>query len=323
MRRLTRSRRSDEHGAIVVLMAAFVVVIVGIAALVVDVGALHDERRQLQNGADAAALGLAQYIGLNCATAPTCAPATLQGTADALAGGNARDNAATVDPPVVDYTLKRVTVRTSTRDGSGGTILPYSFAQAVTGVRGKKVSAGATASWAGLKRATVIPLTFSRCEFKWATNEGAVFGVQRTVLFHDDAPTCPGGPSGADLPGGFGWLKDDNDSDRNDCSVTPTAGDTVRSDSGLPGTPGACQMSTLRDKDVLLPIYDGFSRSAGYHIFGFAQFHIDGYKFPTQNGGDFTPCSATNACLVGKFVRFVPIGELGGPTLGNRVALVR
>jgi len=321
---MTPCRRRDERGAVIILMAAFSLVIVGMAALVVDVGALKDEKRQLQNGADAAALGLAQHIGLNCAMAPnttTCSGSALRGIADSLAGANAHDSAATVDNPVVDYNLKQVTVVTKTKTGSGGTILPYAFAQGITGQKGKAVTTRAVAGWSGLKRASVVPLTFSRCEFEWATNGGVVFDVQRVVLFHGDAPYCNLGPSGADLPGGFGWLKDDNDSNRNDCNITPTAGDTVRSDSGLPGTPGACRMSTLLNQNVLLPIYDSLSKSTGYRLYGFAQFHINGFKFPTQSGGITTGCP-TNACILGKFIRFVPIGELGGPSLGNRVALV-
>ena len=39
-------------------------VLVGMAALVVDVGAVVEEKRQLQNGADAAALAVAQSCAL-------------------------------------------------------------------------------------------------------------------------------------------------------------------------------------------------------------------------------------------------------------------
>ena len=47
----------DDRGAVLVWVALMLVVLFGFGALVIDVGALYAERRQLQNGADAAALG--------------------------------------------------------------------------------------------------------------------------------------------------------------------------------------------------------------------------------------------------------------------------
>lgn len=323
MRRLTRDRGGDEAGAILVLMAVFTVVIVGVAALVVDVGALQDEKRQLQNGADAAALGVAQLIGQSCATgSPACAAATLMARAQELANGNAKDTAAAVDAVTPDYGARTVTVRTSTKDLSGNTILPYQFGQALTGVKGRTVTAAATASWAGLKRASVIPLTISKCEFTTATSDNTVFNVQRTILFHTKAADCGGG---LDLPGGFGWLTDNNDSNNDDCNVTPSVGDIVNEDTGVVGTPHSCDMSTLLGTDVLLAAYDSFTGSGTngrYHIYGFGEFHLTGYRFTSTNSGGTVPCASPNTCIAGYFVRFVPVGELGGPTLGNRVALV-
>lgn len=322
MRRLTLPRH-DEKGAIVVLMAAFSVVIVAVAALVVDVGAIHDEKRQLQNGADAAALDLAQYMGTNCeAGAPPCPLATLEARAGELAGKNARDGSAsvTVTP---DYVNKTVTVGTSTKAADGGTILPYQFGRAASGVKGDTFSAKAAASWAGLRRASVVRLTISRCEFVAATApDGTVFEKPTTILFHKDSGTCKSGPSGANLPGGFGWLDDKADDNVNDCVITPVATTTWSSDTGN-SNPNACNMRSFLDQDVLMVLFDAVSGSGNngsYHLYGFAQFHITGFTFPS--GGSAGPPCGSNACLSGYFVRFVPIGELGGPPLGNRVALV-
>ncbi|MEO5975240.1 MAG: pilus assembly protein TadG-related protein [Ilumatobacteraceae bacterium] len=61
---MSLSTRSDrDRGAILVWFAAFVIVLLGSGALVIDMGSLWSERRQLQNGADAAALAVA----LDCA----------------------------------------------------------------------------------------------------------------------------------------------------------------------------------------------------------------------------------------------------------------
>ncbi len=322
MRRLTPHRR-DEKGAIIVLMAAFTVVIVGMAALVVDIGAIHDEKRQLQNGADSAALDLAQYMGTNCpAGAPACPLATLIARAQELADKNSRDGAAvvTVTP---DYPNKTVTVGTSTKAAGGGAILPYQFGRSASGVKGDTFSAKAAASWAGLKKASVVRLTISRCEFLAATAPDAtVFEKQMNILFHKNSGDCPGGPSGANLPGGFGWLDDKTDGDPNDCVITPVATTDWKSDTGN-ANPNSCDMKKFLNQDVLMALFDAVSGSGNngnYHVYGFAQFHITGFTFPS--GGSEGPPCGSNACLSGYFVRFVPIGELGGPPLGNRVALV-
>ena len=324
MRGLTLAGEAGERGAILPVVAAFSVAVVAMAALVVDVGSLQDERRQLQNGADAAALGVAQLIAKTCPTGP-CTPASLVTEAQGLADANADDRRASVDSVTPDYATKRVTVRTSTRERDGGTILPYWFGQAVTGSRGKTVQTTAVATWGGLARAEVIPLTLSKCEFVDATVDGTVFERPTTIVFHGRADSCSAGPSGADLPGGFGWLKDENDGSANDCNVTPSVGDLVREDTGVVGTPHSCDLSTLLGKDILISVYDGLSGSGSngkYHVYGFGMFHVTGYRFPSETGGSPPPCGPPNTCIGGHFVKFVGIGDHGGPSVGNHVVLV-
>ena len=69
-RPILRLLRRDERGAIGVLVAIFIGagVLTGMGALVIDVGQLYQERAELQNGADAAALGVAKSCALG-----TCA----------------------------------------------------------------------------------------------------------------------------------------------------------------------------------------------------------------------------------------------------------
>ncbi|HEU5300633.1 MAG TPA: pilus assembly protein TadG-related protein [Acidimicrobiia bacterium] len=61
LRRLDR-RRSDESGAVLVLTVLAMTVMLGFAALVVDIGYTRMKSRQIQNSADAAALGAAQDL---------------------------------------------------------------------------------------------------------------------------------------------------------------------------------------------------------------------------------------------------------------------
>src|ERR1035438_6105259 len=153
IRGLARSLRllgRDERGAIGVLVAVLLGagVLTGMGALVVDVGQLYQERAELQNGADAAALAVAK----SCATG-TCAP-TLSAQyanehASALTGHTAASvvcgsgtlgicptftgalDDCPVGPPsgVAGY----VDVRTSTKLSGGSTLLPPVFAKTLLG----------------------------------------------------------------------------------------------------------------------------------------------------------------------------------------------
>ena len=56
-------RRADERGAVAMIVAAMMVVVMGLAALVVDLGFARDQDRAAQNAADAAALAAAGALG--------------------------------------------------------------------------------------------------------------------------------------------------------------------------------------------------------------------------------------------------------------------
>ncbi|HUR04313.1 MAG TPA: pilus assembly protein TadG-related protein [Nonomuraea sp.] len=309
--------RADERGAIIVLAAVLIIVLVGMAALVIDVGAVLDEKRQLQNGADAAALAVAR----SCARQEVCTQATADALSAPLVTANSGQNSAVV---TLDKPNGKVTVVASTGAGSTG-VLPFKFGQILTGKQGQRVQATAVVRWGGIKATSVIPLTISKCEFDAATSNNTVFDVPRVVLFKTKAPTC--NTSGLDIPGGFGWVKD-NDTNPTDCTVTPSAGGTVQDDTGVKGTPNGCQLPTLLGKDISLVVYNGVSGSGAggtYAIYGFGNFHLTGYQFASVTGGSVA-CASGESCIAGYFVRSVGTigsGAYGGPNLaGNRVYLI-
>ena len=63
-------------------------VLLGMAALVIDVGRLYQERAELQNGADAAAIGVAKSCALGACT-PAVAVSYADANASQLTGGTA------------------------------------------------------------------------------------------------------------------------------------------------------------------------------------------------------------------------------------------
>lgn len=202
MLRLTgqRRRRRGDRGAVTTLVAVLLAgnVLLGMAALAVDVGLLYVEREELQSGADAAALAVAKV----CATDRTaCDPAEMQEEAAKYASGNAKDEKSDVavcgrvpDPGgrnllpecpapsgnLTDCLGERPTspyveVRTSTRLRNGSTALPPAFAGAVTGTDGVTVAACARVGWGEtVATAPVLALTVPICTFHKGTAHGGL-----------------------------------------------------------------------------------------------------------------------------------------------------
>ena len=282
------TRRRDEHGAIIVLLAGFSVAMVAMAALVVDVGSLLDEKRQLQNGADAGALAVAH----SCAAGPSCVP----GLATNLANGNSRDNRSDVVVGAPDLAAKQVKVTTSTRTATS-TILPYRFGQALTGVNGKTLHASATAGWDFPGSAIAIPLAISPCD-----KAQLAIGVTAVVHLGTGFGPCPG----RDASGAFGWLA-------RECQTLIFAGPTLVPGSSGKAGPKDC-FESQKGTVVVLPVYDtvtGTGSGARYHIIGFAAMRITGWAFPGDTSTPTITCPS-GSCIAGTFVNFVAASTTGG-----------
>jgi hypothetical protein len=87
--------KADESGQTLVWVAVGMIILMGILALVVDVGHLYAERRKMQNAADAAALEAARYL---CFQAQDRTAAAAAGRAYALSPHNLAQDAAVTIP---------------------------------------------------------------------------------------------------------------------------------------------------------------------------------------------------------------------------------
>jgi len=203
---MSADAHSHERGAVAISVALLFVALLSMGAFTVDVGALYVEARELQNGADAAALAIAEDCALG-----DCGSYEL--TAQRLVDGNALDGKTAIDAITIDLAAQTVRVETSTLEQGGGTNIAFSFAK-LLGFSGDTVHRAATATWAVPQSSQmVVPLTISSCEYEWATEH--MLGEQILFTFHDDDknenPACPTETSsGQDLPGGFGWLLSDD-----------------------------------------------------------------------------------------------------------------
>jgi hypothetical protein len=178
-------------------------VLIGTAALTVDVGRINSERRQLQNGADAVALSVAK----DCVKAGNCLPGgTVNPTI--LAGDNAQDGFTKIgrkwdDAPAIcgagpgllacpplqpglsdclepagGMPDEWVRAYTTTQDGADATktLLPYSFGQLLTGGQdGKQVQACAQAAIGPGLPPKVAPIVQAQCAWDYATKNGTSF----------------------------------------------------------------------------------------------------------------------------------------------------
>ncbi len=295
--RLLRSR--DERGAVNVAVALLIIPLIGFAALALDVAAMWAERQQLQVGADAAALAIAQ----DCARGSCGSPAA---TATALTAANFVTGTAQarVLTPSLQSSTGRVTVATST-------VSRHVFAP-VLGIDSSDVAAQATARWGSPTGGTaVLPLAFSWCSFQKQTDGGlpsstAVRTINETkVAEKDDEDSCTG-PSGNTVPGGFGWV----DTDPGSCNATSRVDTRMYSDPGRSASQGCSDedFRAVRGKTVLLPIFDrhgGQGDNAWYEVYGYAAFHVTGYKFP---GHSYNASCAKN-CITGYYTRFVDLDD--------------
>lgn len=315
------SRLRDEQGATAVMVGLLMVPIIACLAIAIDVGALYVERAQLQNGADAGALSIAQ----NCAKG-ICTGSTAQ--AASLANANANDGAANVLTPTFP-TSHSVTVTSSTREaGSNASAINNFFAALISPgyANSTTVQAKATAEWGSPQSSAILlPIAISYCEFRPALD-----GTLQLIRYDQDL-TCAS-RDGHPIPGGFGWLQQlagqcGTSVDLNHATVQSQPGNSY---------PGVCDgtMSHLQGMTVLVPIFDGadvtHGPAASYHIYAFAAFKLTGWKlsgghsFPQVNIDPAAP-SCTGNCrgIQGYFTHWVSIDDaataLGGPDLGASI----
>jgi hypothetical protein len=299
MPRLTLRRKiRHERGASAVLVALLMVPMFGFAAIAVDVAAVYSERRQLQNGADAAALA----IGHDCADG-VCDQVP-QAVADELTGANYEEAGSTQGTPVVTLGSSEVTVMNPGVQG-------HWFAP-VLGQDSSDVSASATVRWGAPGGGTaVLPLAFWRCEFEDQI-QGLTLddsGIPIHFTKSSDVQDCTG-QSNLTVPGGFAWLA----TDPGVCGATTDIDGTVGSSTGN-SVPTECTpeyFQSLIDQTVLLPIYDTFGgtgNNAWYGIYGYAAFTISGYNFGGQYKTNPPPCSGEERCIDGTYVKFVDLSD--------------
>lgn len=320
---LAAHRVAAERGATTVLVALSMVVMLGFTALAIDVGALYHERAELQSGADAAVLAVAQDCGkgINC-TGPAAHP-----TAQQYAEKNAKDGAINVAEPVFTGDTVRVNVSTREQDGTGALALSFAPVLGITEATVDATSAART--FIPNKGPAVLPIVISPCEFNLGADPQL---LQLHSVTGNHKVATPAGctkqsTSGTNIPGGFGFI----DTPAADQCTTPVGVDeTAYSDPGN-DLPKPCEAVLLANigKTVLLPLYKDLGSSGNkgwYTIDGWVAFKLLGWRFPNTEYANttYTGASCSSPCtgIIGEFEKFASIDSgftSGGPDYGASV----
>lgn len=307
----------DDRGAVAVLVAVLLGggVLLGIGALVIDVGRLYQNRAELQNGADAAALAVAKNCALSIST---CTLSNATSTAVSYAGLNASQltghsagvygicvsvvsspgftvgtcpplsTTAMTNCPSNPAGTNYVDVKTYTQVGSSH-VLPPALARS-----GSTVYACAQAEWGEALQSNSLAMTISTCAWQALTGNGSPFGTLIPIYLKGKLKTTclSSNPSaGSDMPGGFDWLQPTSPST---CTtyIDLTTNTTFNNTGANVSQP--CKQALYNDiqssATVFLPIFDCNSTVVGcpgykttganaiYHISGLAGFVPTGYS---------------------------------------------
>ena len=293
-------RLNDDRGAAAVIIAILMVPLLGFAAISLDVAAMHAEKQQLQTGADAAALAIAQ----DCARKACGSPGV---TAQTLAAANSNSGKAVATLPTVPTAKTgRVTVQNSA-------VRKHWFAP-VLGVDESEISVRASASWgAPIGGTAALPLILTLCEFNRFAVEGFPTGVEQTIITTPAGNCLDKGNKNTPphwVPGGFGWLAP---TEHKSCYTKTRVGQQASSSPG--NNMNQCDISAIRDRTILLPLFDssnslnfgGNGANAWYRVYGYAAFHVTGYYFSGQSwdGSGSAPCRGNERCIRGYFTTMV------------------
>ncbi|MEZ2388304.1 pilus assembly protein TadG-related protein [bacterium RCC_150] len=322
-------REEGERGAVAILVALLLVALLGFAALAIDVGMLYSEKAQVQNGADAAALAVAQKCASNTSD-PDCS--TTSALAASIANKNAIDGLNNIKSISLDLSNRKVTVTGGAKQSGGQANAVSLFFARVLGFNTADVVASSSVQWgSALAGRTAFPLAYSICQVK-----GYIGGALQLLQDHGTGanPSCNYGPSGAAVDGGYGWIVQDAGVCGGTINLAVSEGGSAPGNS-LPNNCSATLQKWVdtitagRDVVVLLPVFDsvtGTGNGAIYHLVSFAAFKVAGWKFSGNNSvpdafrntnsdvSNALACTGNCRGIIGSFIKYVSLAD--GYSLG-------
>jgi Putative Flp pilus-assembly TadE/G-like len=285
------SVRRDERGQAIVLMTLSLVVIMGMAALVLDVGNWFHTKRRLQGTADAAALAGAQLLPNDSSGAQSQALAYANKNGGDVAGANIT---------VTSTVLPNDTISVRARKTDPGIF------SGILGIASADIDARAKARVGPPSRAKYVAPMVVYCDHPLIHNcngDSTPDFFSNTTMDYD--------PMGA--PGAFGMLNLGGESNPGASEEADWIlrgfnkylglGD-YRSDPGAKFSSSNIQdaLEARRGTVLLFPVFrvlDGTGQNAIYEIIGWIGFHLNTYEV-----------HGNNATLHGYFTEFIAQGIL-------------
>jgi Flp pilus assembly protein TadG len=293
----------DESGQAIVFVAAILVALVGMAALVIDVGGWYHADRKLQTAADAAALAGAQHLP------------TDQGTATTVALDYAQRNYSGIPSPTVTFpSAGEIDVRaTATAPGFFARVISSAFSSVQVRAHARAaVSVPLTmknVAPIAVRDTAACAVTDPGCYGQTVTvnfNESQVststIGLINVQCYSDSATGCDGGQTGGSE------LKDEIE---NGWPQPLPANKWYGVKTGETVGPVKQGLQDAADSARVLffPVFDEVGNGGrSFHIIGWAAFVIDptGVKWTSQTRQ-----------LTGHFVTFIATDLAGGGTIGG------
>jgi hypothetical protein len=309
-----------EEGQSMVMVVVGIAALVGIVALVLDVGSWFRAQRKLQTAADAAALAGVQEL-------PNTASAGTQATS--FADLNYSGASKTITYPSTSPCYTNGCIRVSLSQPAPG------FFSRLYGLASVTVHAHARAMIGVptiMKNVAPVAITISQV---CTPAVPSCFGTSKTLNFNESNLTssafglvslsCSGPSAGSCSSSGTG-SSDLNNWIRNGFSGGLPANAWYAAVTGEKIGPVRSALEDMGDaqKPLLIPVFDTASNSpAAFHIVGWAAFVIN----PRPNGvpswkNDVPGCRPACKVLTGHFVTYIahgiPPGPGGGPDFGVR-----
>ena len=286
--------RRDERGQAIVLMTISLVVILGMAALVIDVGNWYHTKRRLQGTADAAALAGAQKLPND--------PSGAQAMALDYANQNGGDVAgANIVVSSTNQTNDTISVRARKTDPG--------FFSGVLGIASADIDARAKVLVGPpLKARYVAPMVVD-CAHPLIHNcdgdSTPDFGEDHPTTMDYDPMGAPGAYGMLNLDGGSGTPGSSDEADWIQHGFDKYLGlGNYRSDPGAKFSSSNIQdaLEARRGTVLLFPVFrvlDGTGQNAVYEIIGWIGFHLTTFEV-----------HGNNAVLHGYFTEFIAQGIL-------------
>ena len=303
-----RLLRHDERGVVAVLVGLLIGgVLLGLGALVIDVGQLYAERATLQNGADAASIAVAK----SCIYT-TCTASGALSTAVTYASENSPDGVAAVsrvcgtspltacpastgamtDCPAAPAGLPAgagyVDVHTATKTAGGATVIAPVFASELLGngtYAGTTVQACAQAEWGGGLPSGPLETAFaiSACEWYTATTNGTVYAqpppyppstapsstLDRVIKLRSTGTGtgCTTYPSPADAVSKFGWVAETGGCTEQVTATTTTLGVYNSGASSSPDCNTPLYDDAQNKSLIYIPVYTSVTGSGASAVY--------------------------------------------------------